>query len=154
MLDYGLSFSIPSKKSETFKQPPKGRPIVLSIFVKNPQDIDKLQSVKLIDDDNNDKSEPIELEKINENLYVTEPITFPAGKFKIVVDALDDNKQNLVLVSPPTFQAIDTSKLAFFILTKLDFETHVAGYYSCAFVSYCAKMMLTTSRNGCLLLTK
>ncbi len=109
MLDYGFSFTIPSNKSETFKQPLKGRPNILSIFVKSPQDIDKLRTVKWIQE-NNDKSASIALKKIREDLYVTEPITFPAEKFKIAVDALDDNEQNLILVSPPKFQAIDPSK--------------------------------------------
>jgi hypothetical protein len=42
-------------------------------------------------------------------MYVTEPITFPDGKFKIVADGLGDENQKLILATSPTFQAIDTS---------------------------------------------
>jgi hypothetical protein len=58
-LDHGFSFSKPTKKEETFKEPRKDRPTVLSIFVKNPKHIDKLVSAKLIQDNNDKKSELI-----------------------------------------------------------------------------------------------
>jgi hypothetical protein len=110
-LDYGFSLSTPSKISETFKQPLKNSPTILAIFVSNPKHVDKLVSAKLIDHDNNDKSAPIPLKQIRDDLFVTELINFPDGKFKIVVDGLNDENQKLIWVSPLTFQAIDTSKL-------------------------------------------
>jgi hypothetical protein len=109
ILEYGFSIFIPKNKEETFKQPPKGRPIILSIFVKNPENMNEIESVKWVQEDNTKNSKPIEVKKINENLYVTEPITFPDQKFKIVVDVLDKENQKTVLISPPKFQAIDTS---------------------------------------------
>jgi hypothetical protein len=81
--------------------------------------VDKLISVKLIDDDNNDKSASIPLEMIRNDLYVTKPITFPVGKFKIVADGLDDEKQKIIWVSTPTFQAIDTGKWNFIYLNLI-----------------------------------
>jgi hypothetical protein len=109
VLEHGFSFSTPAKKEETFKQPPKGRPIILSIFVKNPENVYKIESVKWVQEDNMKRIEPIEVKKINENLYVTQPITFPVQKFKIVVDALDHENHKIIWVSLPKFQAIDTS---------------------------------------------
>ncbi len=103
-MDFGFSFSIPSKKSETFNQPLKGQPIVLSIFVTNPQNINKLKSLKFIDHKNNDdRSGLITLEKVRDDLYVTKPITLPVGKFKIVV--YEENQVNFIV--SPSFQAID-----------------------------------------------
>ncbi len=104
-MEHGFSFSTPTKKEETFKQPPKDRPVVISIFVKNPESIDKLGTAKLVDHYNK-KSEPIELEKIRDDLYVTKPITFPVGKFKIVT--YEEYQENIMIVSP-TFEAIDPS---------------------------------------------
>ncbi len=109
-LEHRFSFSIPKESEDTFTQPLKGQPIVMSIFVKNPQNINKLGSVKLIEQNNNDRSELITLEKVRDDLYVTKPITLPDGKFKIVVDGLDKQSNSIVWVSPPKFQAIDTSK--------------------------------------------
>jgi hypothetical protein len=63
----------------------------------------------LIDQNNNDKSASIPLERVRDDLYVTKPITFPIGKFKIVADGLDAKKQKIVLVSPSTFQTVDPS---------------------------------------------
>ncbi len=105
-MDFGFSFSIPKESEETFTQPLKGQPIVLSIFVKNPQNINKLESVKLIDQNNNDKSELITLEKVRDDLYVTKPITLLDGKFKIVV--YKEYQVNFIV--SPSFQAIDPSK--------------------------------------------
>ncbi len=107
-LEHRFSFSIPKESEDTFTQPLKGQPIVMSIFVKNPQNINKLGSVKLIDQNN--KISVINLEKVRDDLYVTKPITFPDGKFKIVVDGLDKQSNSIVWVSPSKFQAIDTSK--------------------------------------------
>jgi hypothetical protein len=109
VLEHGFIFSIPNKKEQTFKQPPKGRPIILSIFVKNPENVYKIESVKWVQEDNMKRSEPIEVKKINENLYVTKPITFPDQKFKIVVDGLGKENHKIAWVSLPKFQAIDTS---------------------------------------------
>jgi hypothetical protein len=108
-LEHGFSIFIPKKQEETFKQPPKGRPIILSIFVKNPENVNEIESVKWVLEDNTKESEPIEVRKINENLYVTKPITIPDQKFKIVVDAVDKGNNKIVLVSPLKFQTIDTS---------------------------------------------
>jgi hypothetical protein len=108
-LEHGFSFSTPAKKEETFKQPPKNRPTILSIFVTNPQDIYKLESAVLVQENNKEESEPIEVKKVNENLYVTKPITFPDQKFKIVVDGLEKENHKIIWVSLPKFQAIDTS---------------------------------------------
>ncbi len=109
-MDHGFSFSIPKKKEETFKQPPKDRPTILAIFVNNPDQVDKLVSAKwVVNNDNVNQSEPMTLEKVEDNLYVTEPIKFPDEKFKIIVDGLDDENHTVVWVSPPKFQSIDTS---------------------------------------------
>jgi hypothetical protein len=108
-LEYGFSIFIPKKQEETFKQPPKNRPTILVLIVKNPENVNKIESVKWVLEDNTKTSEPIKVKKINKHLYVTEPITFPDHKFKIVVDAVDKENQKTVLISPPKFQAIDTS---------------------------------------------
>ncbi len=109
-MDHGFSFSKPNKKEETFKQPPKDRPTILAIIVKNPENVDKLVSAKWVDKNNNKESELMTLEKVDDDLYVTEPIKFPDEKFKIIVDGLNNENHTVVWVSPPKFQAIDTSK--------------------------------------------
>ncbi len=77
--------------------------------MKNPGNVNKMESVKWVQEDNTKNSEPIEVKKVNEHLYVTQPITFPVQKFKIVVDVLDKTNNKIVLISPLKFQAIDTS---------------------------------------------
>jgi hypothetical protein len=107
-LDHRFSFSIPNNKEDSFNQPLRDFPVILSIFLTNPTYINKLVSIKLVED-NNDESQPIPLKKVREDLYVTKPITFPDTKFKIVVTGLDNENLTVVWVSPPTFRAIDTS---------------------------------------------
>jgi hypothetical protein len=108
-LEHSFSFSIPKNKEETFKQPPKDRPVVLTVFVKNPESVNNIESAKWVINNNN-QSEPIALEKISDVQYVTKPTTFPDQKFKIVVDVLDNENHKTVLVSPSKFKTIDTSK--------------------------------------------
>jgi chitinase len=71
--------------------------------------VNEIESAKWVLEDNTKESELIEVKKINKNLYVTKPITFPDQKFKIVVDGLDHENHKIIWVSPPKFQAIDTS---------------------------------------------
>jgi hypothetical protein len=107
VLEYGFGPSIPTKREETFENPPKDRPIILSIFVKNPESIDNFGSVKLIDRYNKtDLSGPIKLDEIRKDLYVSKPFIFPVGKFQIVT--YEEYHETFTFFSP-TFEVVDPS---------------------------------------------
>ncbi len=104
----GFSFSIPKNKEETFKQPPKGQPAILTFFVENPEKVKNIESVQWVIN-NNKKSGPIKVEKINDEMYSTKPTQFPDEKFKIVVNAVDDKNHKIFLVTPSKFQPIPSN---------------------------------------------
>jgi hypothetical protein len=103
-----FSFSVPKNKEGTLGQPPKGQPAVMTFFVENPEKVKNIESVQLAIN-NNKKSGPIKVEKINDKMYATKPTEFPEEKFKIVVNAVDNKNHKISVVPPSKFQTIDPS---------------------------------------------
>ncbi len=104
----GFSFSVPKNKEGTLGQPLKGQPAVLTFFVEDPKKVKNIESFQWVIN-NNKKSGPIKVEKINDKMYSTKPTKFPDEKIKIVVNAVDDKNHKIFLVTPSKFQPIDPS---------------------------------------------
>jgi hypothetical protein len=103
-----FSFSVPKNKEGTLGQPLKGQPAVLTFFVEDPKKVKNIESVQFAINNNN-KSGPIKVEKINDEMYATKPTTFPDGMFKIFVKAVDDKNHTISVVTPSKFKLIDPS---------------------------------------------
>jgi hypothetical protein len=65
---------------------------VLSIFVSNPKYAGTLKTVKLFQDGKHVRTIP--LQKIRDDLYVTDPVTFDERSFKVGFSGKDREGQN------------------------------------------------------------
>lgn len=109
--DYGFSLRTPSNQEETLYQPIKGSKNILSIYVSNSSQIDKLLSAKLIE---SERQSLVSLQKVKDNLYVTPPIDLPTKPFKIGIEGADKNQNDLKRILSTSLEPTDPSEFIIF----------------------------------------
>ena len=93
--DFGFSQNIPSKAAETLFQPLKGQKNILSIFASNPELLKSLTSVTILSNDAKKRrkrqieDKTIQLKKITDAIYITEPYEFPDETSSLQLNGFD-----------------------------------------------------------------